>query len=191
LASTRSALTFHYLGALLLILWKPAHALEGKPDQCGLASVYSTLGEETVSGQDTSVNDRTAAHRSLPFGTLIRVDNQEDGRSAVVRITDRDPFVSGRIIDVSQIIAAHELGFSELAKVCLNILSIPENRPGGEYRLSRWMLRSGSTVGGDTGLDHDRTVRNQSSSRCSQCRGGGRARGGLSLRRSPSRPWTS
>jgi rare lipoprotein A (peptidoglycan hydrolase) len=69
----------------------------------------------------------------------------------VARITDRGPFVSGKIIDVSQI-AAHELGFSDLAKVCLNILSIPENRPGGEYRLSRWMPRSGSTVGGGTGL---------------------------------------
>lgn len=54
------------------------------------------------------------------------------GRSAVVRITDRGPFVSGRIIDVSQI-AAYELGFSDLMKVCLKILSIPENRPGGEY----------------------------------------------------------
>jgi rare lipoprotein A len=85
------------------MLWKPAHAPEGKPDQCGLASVYSTLSEEAASGQDTNVNDRTAAHRSLPFGTLTRVDNQENGRSAVVRITDRGPFVSGRIIDVSQI----------------------------------------------------------------------------------------
>jgi rare lipoprotein A (peptidoglycan hydrolase) len=49
-----------------------------------------------------------------------------------MRITDRGPFVSGRIIDVSQV-AAHELGFSELTKVCLKILSIPENRPSGEY----------------------------------------------------------
>lgn len=117
--------------ALLLILLKPAHAPEEKPDQCGLASVYSTLSEETASGLDTSVNDRTAAHRSLPFGTLVRVHNQENAQSAVVRITDRGPFVSGRIIDVSQI-AAHELGFSDLTKVCLEILSIQENRPGGE-----------------------------------------------------------
>jgi rare lipoprotein A len=121
-----------FAAALLLVLLEPAHAPEGKPDQCGLASVYSTLSEEAASGQDTNVNDRTAAHRSLPFGTLTRVDNQENGRSAVVRITDRGPFVSGRIIDVSQI-AAHELGFSDLTKVCLKILSILENRPGGEY----------------------------------------------------------
>ena len=113
---------------LQLVMLEPTRADDVKPNECGLASVYSTLSEETASGQDTSVNDRTAAHRSLPFGTLVHVDNQENGRSAIVRITDRGPFVSGRIVDVSQI-AAHELGFSDLTKVCLKILSIPENQP--------------------------------------------------------------
>ena len=113
---------------LQLIYFEPTRADDAKPDECGLASVYSTLSEETASGQDTSVNDRTAAHRSLPFGTLVRVDNQENGSSVVVRITDRGPFVSGRIIDVSQI-AAHELGFADLTQVCLKILSLPEKRP--------------------------------------------------------------
>jgi rare lipoprotein A len=127
-ASSSRSITF-YRGCLAATFFIGA---EAKPDQCGLASVYSTLSEKTASGQDASVNDRTAAHQSLPFGTLVRVDNQENGRSAVVRITDRGPFVSGRIIDVSQV-AAHELGFSDLTKVCLKILSIPENRPSGEY----------------------------------------------------------
>ena len=113
---------------LQLVLQEPARAADGKPDECGLASVYSTVSEETASGQDTSVNDRTAAHRSLPFGTLVRVDNQENAHSVVVRITDRGPFISGRIIDVSQV-AAHELGFADLTKVCLKILSIPEIQP--------------------------------------------------------------
>jgi rare lipoprotein A len=116
---------------LQLRLVEPTCAGDAKPDECGLASVYSTLSEETASGQDTSVNDRTAAHRSLPFGTLVRVDNQENGHSAVVRITDRGPFVGGRIIDVSQI-AAHELGFADLTKVCLKILSIPDKPPAEE-----------------------------------------------------------
>jgi rare lipoprotein A len=110
---------------LQLALLEPTRAADEKPDECGLASVYSTVSEETASGQDTSVNDRTAAHRSLPFGTLVRVYNQENGHSAIVRITDRGPHVSGRIIDVSQI-AAHELGFADLTKVCLKILSVPE-----------------------------------------------------------------
>ena len=123
----------HVVAAALLqlTLLEPTHADDVKPDECGLASVYSSLSEETASGQDTSVNDRTAAHRSLPFGTLVHVDNQENGRSAIVRITDRGPFVSGRIVDVSQI-AAHELGFSDLTKVCLKILSIPENQANKE-----------------------------------------------------------
>jgi rare lipoprotein A len=97
---------------LQLVLLEPTRAADEKPGECGLASVYSTLSEDTASGQDTSVSDRTAAHRSLPSG-IVRVYNQENGRSAVVRITDRDPFVSGRIIDVSQV-AAHELGFAEI-----------------------------------------------------------------------------
>src|SRR5487761_2722393 len=86
----------------------PAFAAETKPDECGLASVYSSASEETASGEDTSSELFTAAHRTLPFGTLINVKNLENGRSAVVRVTDRGPFVAGRIIDVSQI-AAREL----------------------------------------------------------------------------------
>jgi rare lipoprotein A (peptidoglycan hydrolase) len=116
------------IALLLLILLKPTRAADGNPDERGLASVYSTLSEETASGEDTSARNLTAAHLSLPFGTLVHVDNQENGRSAVVRITDRDPFVGGRIMDVSQA-AAHELGFADLTQICLKILSIPEDRP--------------------------------------------------------------
>lgn len=109
----------------------PAQAADAAADECGLASVYSTLSEETASGEDTSAKNLTAAHRSLPFGAQVQVDNRENGRSAVVRVTDRGPFVSGRIIDLSQV-AAHELGFDGLAQVCLKILSIPENRPADQ-----------------------------------------------------------
>ncbi len=90
-------------------------------EECGLASVYSSVSEETASGEDTQAENLTAAHRTLPFDTVIRVDNRENGRSATVRVTDRGPFVDERIIDVSQI-AARELGFSGLAQVCLKIL---------------------------------------------------------------------
>jgi hypothetical protein len=55
---------------LQLVVLEPTRAEDVTPDECRLASVYSTLSEETTSGQDTGVNDRTAAHRSLPFGTL-------------------------------------------------------------------------------------------------------------------------
>lgn len=122
-----------FLAVVLLhvALLGPASADESKPDECGLASVYGSTSEETASGEDTQPEDFTAAHRTLPFGTLVRVDDLKTGRWTVVRITDRGPFVSGRIIDVSQV-AARQLGVSGLMQVCLRIISIPEIRPAGE-----------------------------------------------------------
>jgi rare lipoprotein A len=110
----------------LFALTGPRSEADPKLDECGLASVYSSVSEETASGEDTVPADFTAAHRSLPFGTLVTIDNQENGRSAMARITDRGPFVDGRIIDVSQI-TARQLGFSGLTQVCLNILPIAES----------------------------------------------------------------
>ena len=120
----------HLLVAVLLqaILVGPANAADRKPDECGLASVYSSVSEETASGEDTLAEDFTAAHRTLPFGALVHVDNQNNGRSAVVRITDRGPFISGKIIDVSQV-AARALGISGLTPVCLNVTWVPERQP--------------------------------------------------------------
>lgn len=105
----------------------PTSADDQKSDECGLASVYSSVNEETASGEDTLPEDFTAAHRTLPFGTLVHVDNQKNGRYAVVRITDRGPFIGGRVIDISQV-AARTLGISGLTPVCLNITWIPESR---------------------------------------------------------------
>ena len=112
---------------LQVALSQPASAADKKPDECGLASVYSSLSEETASGEDTLAENFTAAHRTLPFGTLVHVENQKNGRSAVVRITDRGPFIAGRIIDVSQI-AARDLGVTGLMPVCLSIIWAPEPR---------------------------------------------------------------
>jgi peptidoglycan lytic transglycosylase len=107
---------------LHVTLLEPTNAANKQSNQCGLASIYSTVREATASGEDTRPKNLTAAHRTLPFGTLVRIDNRENGHSAVVRITDRGPFIRGRIIDVSRV-AARELGFSGLTHVCLNILS--------------------------------------------------------------------
>ena len=63
----------------------------------------------------------TAAHRTLPFGTLVRVTYRRSGRSVVVRINDRGPFVRGRVIDVTPA-AARALGFSGLAPVTLDVI---------------------------------------------------------------------
>ena len=88
--------------------------------QSGIASVY--WGGRTASGGLASAGGLTAAHRSLPFGTLVRVTNQNNGRSVVVRINDRGPFVHGRVIDVTPA-AARVLGFSGLAHVILTVIN--------------------------------------------------------------------
>lgn len=87
--------------------------------QSGIASVYS--GGRTADGEHAYAGGLTAAHRSLPFGTLVRVTNTRNGRSVVVRINDRGPFVRGRIIDLMPA-AAHRLGFSGLAHVTVTVV---------------------------------------------------------------------
>jgi rare lipoprotein A len=90
--------------------------------QTGRASWYS-LTSLTASGERCNPNALTAAHPSLPFGTKVRVENLKNGRSVVVRINDRGPFVGGRIIDLTKAAAA-ELGFTKsgTAKVKLTVL---------------------------------------------------------------------
>jgi len=87
--------------------------------QSGIASVYS--GGRTADGGYARPSGFTAAHRSLPFGTMVRVTNDRNGRSVVVRIDDRGPFVRGRIIDLMPA-AARALGFSGLAHVKLTVV---------------------------------------------------------------------
>lgn len=91
----------------------------GASAQSGVASVYS--GGRTANGERMISSAMTAAHRSLPFGTMVRVTDNHTGRSIVVRINDRGPFVRGRVIDLSPA-AAHALGFSGLANVTLNVV---------------------------------------------------------------------
>jgi len=95
---------------------------ESSSPQSGIAAIYSHRGGKTASGGTTNPSGLTAAHRTLPFGTMVRVTNQRNGRSVVVRITDRGPFTRGRIIDVTPA-AAGQLGFSGLTPVSLDIVS--------------------------------------------------------------------
>lgn len=87
--------------------------------QSGIASVYS--GERTANGEYAHAGRLTAAHRSLPFGTLVRVTHKRTGRSVVVRINDRGPFVGGRIIDLTPA-AARAIGFNGLAPVEVTVV---------------------------------------------------------------------
>ena len=77
--------------------------------QCGRASWYA-LHSRTASGERMNPSALTAAHRTLPFGTRLKVTNKNNGRSVVVRINDRGPFIKGRMLDLSRG-AASELGF--------------------------------------------------------------------------------
>lgn len=76
----------------------------------GIASFYRH-GTLTASGEKFDMNEFTAAHRTLPFGTRLRVTNLATGRSVLVRVNDRGPFIEGRVVDVSYA-AAESLGFT-------------------------------------------------------------------------------
>jgi rare lipoprotein A len=88
--------------------------------ESGVASVYSYKGGKTASGERTNPGALTAAHRRLPFGTMVQVTNRRNGKSVTVRINDRGPFVRGRVIDVTPA-GARALGFSGLAPVTLAV----------------------------------------------------------------------
>lgn len=93
--------------------------------ETGVASWYGKKfhGRKTASGERYNQNKMTAAHKTLPFGTNVRVKNIENGKSVVVRINDRGPFKKGRIIDVSRA-AAKKLGMinSGTAKVNIKVV---------------------------------------------------------------------
>jgi rare lipoprotein A len=100
---------------LALVAVACAHAPRGgggEPIDEGLASYYgnSLRGNRTASGERFDPDSFTAAHRSLAFGTCVRVENPANGRSVRVRVNDRGPFVRGRIVDVSEA-AARALDF--------------------------------------------------------------------------------
>jgi rare lipoprotein A len=87
--------------------------------EAGIASVYAYNGEKTANGERANPRQLTAAHKSLPFGTMVKVTNKHNGRTVTVRINDRGPFVRGRVIDLTPA-AASQLGFSGLAPVTLS-----------------------------------------------------------------------
>jgi rare lipoprotein A len=89
----------------------------------GLASYYRFHGRRTASGETFDNNELTAAHRTLPFGTRLRVTNVATGRTVTVRVNDRGPFIPGRVVDVSHS-AAEALGMTQqgVAKVKLDVV---------------------------------------------------------------------
>jgi rare lipoprotein A len=109
--------------------WRDAKPRKAKPRRTsssatsGIASVYADgtdgyAGKRTASGERAQPGALTAAHKTLPFGTMVRVTNRRNQKSVVVRINDRGPYVRGRIIDLTPA-GARALGFSGLAPVSI------------------------------------------------------------------------
>ena len=97
----------------------------GSGGQSGMASWYggNFHGRKTANGETYNMNALTAAHKTLPFGTRVRVTNTRNGDSVEVRINDRGPFIAGRVIDLSRA-AAGQIGLTNtgVAPVKVTIL---------------------------------------------------------------------
>jgi rare lipoprotein A len=100
--------------------------------ETGIASWYGEPynGRRAANGQIYDMEQLTAAHRTLPFNTWVEVNNLDNGKQVDVRITDRGPFVAGRIIDVSRA-AAREIGMlgPGIARVRLRVIDAPATQP--------------------------------------------------------------
>jgi rare lipoprotein A len=98
------------------------NAAETQVASNGVASFY-TEGTKTANGEKFDTHELTAAHRTLPFGTRLRVTNVATGKAVTVRINDRGPFIPGRVVDVSYA-AAETLGMVDggVAKVKLDVV---------------------------------------------------------------------
>lgn len=104
---------------------QPTFAQSNDKTQVGAASWYGSKyhGRKTSSGERYNKNEMTAAHKTLPFGTMVKVTNPANDKSVILRINDRGPFVGKRIIDVSEA-AARKLGMHSegVAKVKVEVL---------------------------------------------------------------------
>jgi|ERR1700746_239083 peptidoglycan lytic transglycosylase len=106
-----------------------ANVKRARPYQVGTASWYGSYfdGKETASGEPFDMYDLTAAHPTLPLGTMVKVTNLRNGRAVVVRVNDRGPVVEGRIIDLSYEAArVLHLEHQGIQEVRLDLVSEPQ-----------------------------------------------------------------
>jgi len=112
---------------MIILAWMANATLEAHPPkqfkQAGIASWYGAECSKTASGEHYNCSSFTAAHRTLPFGTMVEVHNLANGRSVTVRINNRGPFCKGRVLDLSKA-AAQQLQMirSGTARVELAVL---------------------------------------------------------------------
>ena len=120
-------------GALVLAVGTALPAVAGG-DQCGIASWYGPgfHGRTAANGEIYNQNAMTAAHRTLPFGTIVEVTRRDGGGSVEVRITDRGPFIAGRVIDLSRAAArAIDMVDAGIVPVRLTVVRGSASLPGG------------------------------------------------------------
>lgn len=118
----------------LLVPERPSLGLRGGRDlQRGVASWYGPgfHGRLTANGERFDMNELTAAHKTLPFGTRVLVHNPRTGKEVVVRINDRGPFIKGRMIDLSKA-AAKALGFKSRGHDAVVLREVLPARANGE-----------------------------------------------------------
>jgi len=124
-----------FFGVEPVVHAKPKHAKikssekSKKKPQRGTASWYGAnhQGKRTASGEKFNMNDLTAAHKTLPMGSFVKVKSLTTGKTITVRINDRGPFAKGRIIDVSKA-AAQKLGFIKRGTDRVEIVLVSKSR---------------------------------------------------------------
>jgi rare lipoprotein A len=149
-AARGATLGHHWLAlATLLLTAACASAPPGRPGarERGIASWYGPgfHGRQTANGETYDMNAMTAAHRSLPFDTVVEVRNRDNGRRARVRINDRGPFARGRIIDLSRAAAeALDMIGPGVARVEITVVR-PGRRAARRGRgAASWLVQAGA-----------------------------------------------
>lgn len=126
-----TAVTLAVFSLTTLMFLSPLTAGPASAVECGRASWYA-MTSRTASGVRSNPNGYFAAHRTLPFGTRIRVENLRNGRIVEVSVNDRGPFVRGRVVDVTKAAAA-KLGFirAGTAPVRVTVVGKPAGKSCG------------------------------------------------------------
>ena len=115
-------------------------------DETGIASWYGAPfhGQATANGEQYDQNSLTAAHKTLPMPSYVRVTNLENGRSIIVRVNDRGPFVNGRVVDMSRR-GAQLLGFDQVGTARVRVQAVQAGMPGVEGTM---LAQTGNVEGG-------------------------------------------
>ena len=133
-----------YLVFTVLLLFFGTHSISAH-ELNGLASWYGGKfnGRLTANGEIFDTNQLTAAHKTLPFGTIVRVTNQTTGKFVLVRINDRGPFVENRVIDLSRA-AADIIGLTAagVAPVSLEVVHLQEESDLRTIQIASFSVRS-------------------------------------------------